>query len=78
MIEKHYGTCEFCGKLFTKYSNNQKFCNDLCRSRYIAVQRRKLEQNKKKATPTMNINDIMKAAKAEGLQYGQYIVKHNL
>lgn len=61
--------CVICGaEMFA--IKQQKYCCDECRRVGI-----KENQQKRKAK---ELCDIAKAAKAEGLSYGQYCLKHGL
>lgn len=78
-MSTHYGICDFCGKIFIRYSNNQRFCDDNCRYYYTASLRRQEQDKRNKSKEgKVSINDIMQLAKSEGLSYGQYVAKHRL
>lgn len=76
-------TCEYCGQKFTpKYGHftSTRFCSMNCeeksrRQRYEAMLQ---ERREKKKNVNRELIEIAKAAKAEGLSYGKYCVKHNL
>lgn len=70
---KLYFQCEYCGTPFKEGSTNP-YCSDECQNMYSSG-RVKNTGRKKKA---LSIVDISKRAKAEGMTYGQYVVKYGL
>lgn len=83
--------CKVCGKLIHNPVPNQRYCSDKCRQDWKEAQKeelkwrshneylrakRKKEQAKK--PKVKSLSDIMREATAEGLQYGEYCLKHNL
>lgn len=86
-------TCKFCNRSFRKTSNGQKYCSEHCRLEakkilrrerewkdHLAYEKRKEanEDAQRKKEGIVSIGEIMKAAKKEGLQYGEYCLKHHL
>lgn len=67
-------TCAFCGKTFS-HSKKKKYCSDLCRQK---ANGRGLGKPRKKGKPSMTIEQVAVAARAEGLSYGQYVAKYGL
>ena len=68
---KLYYQCEYCGKVYKQGSENQ-YCSDECKSKYASGRDKKRVRKKK----PLSIAEINRLAKAEGLTYGQYIVKY--
>lgn len=88
------GICEFCGKRYIKKSKNQKHCCPDClkeaRRRVVSqnqeeykwkaalAKKKKKEEAAAKKKKVMALSEIMRAATKEGLQYGEYCLKHHL
>lgn len=84
--------CKICKKRIPNPVRCQKYCCDECRKigmrntkrkdkykRHLAYIRKKQEKQIKDSKPkVLSLSEIMKSAKMEGLQYGEYCLKHNL
>ncbi len=57
--------CECCHKIFKTAIEDKLFCSARCR---------KIGKKKK----IMSIEDVARAAREEGITYGEYVTKHNL
>ena len=62
--------CVRCGKVFERRGNNHIFCSMECR------QAGRDESNGSGRKKRLSIDVVVRLAKAEGLSYGQYIVKY--
>ena len=83
------GVCPICGKSFIKKVANQKYCSNDCRKENVRsksedykwkyqVKYKQQRKEKKKKQRRVSLSDIMKQANKEGLQYGEYCLKHGL
>ena len=73
--------CLHCGSPYATDRNRPGFCSDTCRrQRQLAQQREyKLRKKAREAKPNhLSIAEIERLARAEGISYGQYVVKHRL
>lgn len=83
--------CQICKKRIPNPVHNQKYCSEKCRKiatklnrrnnkdrkriEYLKRKEKKYEESRPKIT---TISEIVKAAMAEGMQYGEYCLKHHL
>ena len=83
------GVCPICGKSFIKKVANRKYCSNDCRKENVRsksedykwkyqVKYKQQRKEKKKKQRRVSLSDIMKQANKEGLQYGEYCLKHGL
>ncbi len=62
---KYEYECDCCHKMFLSAIENKKFCSERCR---------KIGKKKK----IVSIDEIAKAARKEGISYGEYVCKYNV
>lgn len=72
-------TCGICGKIFPGF-HSAKYCSDECKAEAVRRQERaRTEKRRELRRPkNMSIVEIARAARAEGLQYGEYVAKYGL
>ena len=67
-------TCAWCGNEFLS-TRKRKYCKADCR---LMANGKILPRTKKTEKPKMTLEQIAKAAREEGLSYGEYVKKYNL
>jgi ribosomal protein S27AE len=80
-VELQYRRCLQCGNFFIARSSRQKYCCQRCE----LIANCKLSDpeiasgpEQRSAPPKLSADEVTLAARAEGLSYGQYSVKHGL
>lgn len=68
---KLYFQCEYCGIGF-KEGRENPYCSEECKNKHSNKQTKKRGRKKK----VLSLAEINQRARAEGLTYGQYIVKY--
>ena len=75
--------CPICGKEFeVPITSGMKFCSSKCRGKNRSTNKKepvvRLVETRKTRKAKTSIQEISKAARDEGITYGQYVVKHGL
>lgn len=91
MIRHINRICDMCGKDFVAVKGNQRYCSEECKRKAVNARlyaKRKEEfaefkeykkpMPKKRTKPKMSIAKVNELARAEGLNYGQYVAKYGL
>ena len=68
--------CELCGAKFVS-DYKRKYCCEVCMKEASRQRKRKPKENNKNK-PTTSLAQINELARAEGLNYGQYVAKMGL
>ncbi len=67
-------TCAYCGNTFTS-DKKQKYCCEKCR---LIAYGRITAKPKARKKPKLSLAQINELARAEGMNYGQYVAKYGI
>ena len=73
--------CIHCGSPYETDRDRRGFCSDECRRQQLLKQQREYRLRKKAngvKKSQLSLAEIERLARAEGISYGQYVVKHRL
>lgn len=70
--------CPTCGKNFPYNSGNRKYCSLECKNKAQQIKADESASPRQRKKRAKTIVDIIRAAKAEGLSYGEYVSKYGV
>ncbi len=71
-------TCPTCGKNFLYSSGHKKYCCVECKNKAQKMRTDEAAPARPRKKRAKTIVDIIRAAKAEGLSYGEYVSKYGV